>query len=463
MSDSPGAPRPMSIEQGWARAVGVIRRRRGPILLGAGVTLALATLVVWRLDPAYRASAVVRVLESQPSKDYVPPTVAEQIGERLKTLRLAVMSRPLLTQVAEELGLPGKLGRPLAAVVDGMRARMEVKVEGEDTFLVSYEDADAERARAVVDRLAARFVDDQVARREAIAAASVQALDDEVRALGPELSRVQTSVRDFKISHAGSLPEQLESNLRTLDETTLEVNIQATNLDLEHDRRRQLLASAMSPLRHQEDLLQTALHEARLRYTADHPEVRRVETELSLLQGRRAVEEQALRSSAGTSPELASLDGEIRHTEAAITGLRARQDEARRRIAETAENGQALDGLMVGLEVVRGKYQAALGKLHDAELARTVERRLRGLRYQLVEGAALPRAAAHPNKPLWEAGGLVLAALIGLGIGFALDRRDSSIHGPAELAGIAEGLPVLACVPTVESGDEGGGDGPQLH
>ena len=62
-------------------------------------------------------------------------------------------------------------------------------------------------------------------------------------------------MREFKTKHYGALPEQQESNLRTLDQTTMEVNIQSTNLDMDQERRRQLLAAAMSPLRHQEETL----------------------------------------------------------------------------------------------------------------------------------------------------------------------------------------------------------------
>src|SRR5207245_2684605 len=108
------------------------------------------------------ASAVVRAVDAQPSKEYAAPTMMEPVGERLKTLRLQVMARPALVAVAQQFGLAEALHRPLDEVVDGMRARMEVKVEGEDTFLLSYEDSDAARARAVVDAVAARFMEDEL-------------------------------------------------------------------------------------------------------------------------------------------------------------------------------------------------------------------------------------------------------------------------------------------------------------
>lgn len=442
----------MITEQGWARVLGVARRRKGAVLVVAAVASVFALATVWRLEPGYRASAVVRALESQPAKEYVAPTVAEPAGERLKTLRLMAMARPILARVAEELQLPSVLGRPLDEIVDGMRGRMEVKVEGEDSFLLSYEDSDPKRAREVVDRVAAHFMEGQVRRRETVAAAAERALSDEAAALRPPVARAEAAVRDFKLARQGALPEQLESNLRALDQATMEVNIQSQNLDYETERRRQLLAAAMSPLRHQEDLLTTALHEARTHYTADHPEVRRIADELGEVHARRAVEEHDLRGElARTHPEIASLDADIQRTGATIAALRARQHEVRERVAATAKNAEELEPLAAGLELVRGKYQAAVGKLHDAELATVLEHRLAGLRYELVEGAALPRQAAHPNKPLYALAGLLLSALLGLAVGFGLERSDTRIRVPEEVAALRRPLPVLACLPDLDA------------
>ena len=71
----------------------------------------------------------------------------------------------------------------------------------------------------------------------------------------PQLDEADKAVREFKIEHYGSLPEQQEGNLRTLDQTTMELNIQSTNLDMDQERRRALLAAALSPLRHHEETL----------------------------------------------------------------------------------------------------------------------------------------------------------------------------------------------------------------
>jgi uncharacterized protein involved in exopolysaccharide biosynthesis len=433
--------------QGIDRIRAVLIRRKLSVLVTTAVVLGGAALFISTIEPAYRASAVLRALESQPAKDYVLPTVAEQVGERLKTLRLSLMARPGLIAVVDELHLDQAYGRSREEVVEAIRARMDVKVEGEDTFLLTFEDSDPVRAREVVNRMAEHFVARQVAQRTAVATATQKALSDEVAHLKPELATLERKVRDFKLAHYGSLPEQQEENLRTLDQTTMELNIQTTNLDYEEEHRRQLLLAAVSPMRHQEEQLTTTLHEALTRYTPEHPEVQRIRAELERLRGLRLTDEQRLRADADANPELTALSGSIARSRSTIAALRKRQAEVRARLAGTAKNGQDLLALSTDLEAVRLKYQGAIGKLHEAELSTGIERGLRGLRYDTIEAASQPLRPARPNRPLLAAGAVLLATLAGLGMGFLRELSDTSIHAPEDVAALGQHIDVLASVP----------------
>src|SRR5689334_5649739 len=171
-------------ELGIAKVRGVSRRRKIPIIATMVGVLGVAAAIIYQVEPGYKASAVIRIAEVQPAKEYVAPTVAEQIGERLKSLRLAVMARPIVTQAARDLDLfkhePKK--RP-DELVEDMRSRMDVKLEGEDTFLLTYVDSTPERAQAVVNRVAEIFMKQYVDHREQVASATTQALRAEVDAL----------------------------------------------------------------------------------------------------------------------------------------------------------------------------------------------------------------------------------------------------------------------------------------
>lgn len=448
----------MVSEQGMARIRGVLRRRRFWVAGAAALVLVAGAVLVGGLRPVYKAEAVLRVLESQPSKEYVAPTVVEPQAERLKTLRVAVMSRPILEATVDALHLDRVFRLSREAAVAELRASMDVKVEGDDTFLVTYEGSDADRAQAVVNQVARRFIDGQVRYREQVASATESALADEVARLRPELARREQAVRAFKLAHYGALPEQQEDNLRTLDQGTLQSNILATNLDLNLERKRQLVLGAMSPMRAQEAQLRTQLHAALTRYTPEHPEVQAIRAELANVRAQRVADEEKLRATAEGNPEIQSLTSEIERQRAQLETLKDRADRVRANLSATAKNAQDLAALTTDLDATRAKYVASLGKLQEAQLASSIEHKLHALRYDVVEAAARPLHPVRPNRPLLAGVALLLAMLAGLGVGFARDAADTSIYSPEELAQLGtdqDGRPleVLACIPQVK-GDE---------
>jgi uncharacterized protein involved in exopolysaccharide biosynthesis len=429
---------------------GVWRRRKIPIVVTMVGVIGVAAALIVQIEPGYKAQAVIRVAEVQPAKEYVAPTVAEQMGERLKSLRLAVMARPIVMQTAKELDLFRGHKNP-DEVVDDMRLRMDVRLEGEDTFLLTYYDSNPERARAVVNKMAQLFMQRHVQEREAVASATVKAFQADLDAMKPQLDVAEKAMREFKIAHYGALPEQQEGNLRTLDQTTMEVNIQSTNLDLDMDRRRQLLAAAMSPLRHQEEVLAGELYEARTKYTPDNPEVKRIYAEYQRVHEQRLEDEHNLNDKLRkNNPELAALEGEIARSKSILQGLRDRQADVRKRVDATAKNAQQLAVLDANYSGLRDKYNSTLSHLRDAQLAVGLEKGLADLRVDLVEGASVPTRATSANRALLGLGALLLAVALGMGMGFALDANDSSIRDPEQLRDLAATTPILAVIPKVD-------------
>lgn len=436
-------------ELGMAKVRGVWRRRKIPIVATTVGVLGVAAALIVQVEPGYKAQAVIRAAEVQPAKEYVAPTVAEQMGERLKSLRLSVMARPIVVDTAKQLDLVK--GKNVDEVVDDMRSRMDVKVEGDDTFLLTYSDSNPERARAVVNKMADLFMKHNVAERQNVANATVAAFQSDLDSMKPQLDESEKAVREFKIAHYGSLPEQQEGNLRTLDQTTMEINIQSTNLDMDQERRRALLSSAMSPLRHQEETLAGEVYEARTKYTADNPEVKRIEAQYERVKAQRLEDERGLNDKVRkNNPELAALEGEIARSKSMLAGLRSRQADVRKRVDATAKNAQSLAVLDANYQSLREKYTQTLSHLRDAQLAAGLEKGLADMRFDLVEGASVPTKAATANRPLLGLGAILLALALGLGMGFALDANDSSIRDPEQLRDYASTTPILAVIPKVD-------------
>jgi uncharacterized protein involved in exopolysaccharide biosynthesis len=437
-------------ELGMAKVRGVFRRRKIPIIATVVGVIGVAAALIYQVEPGYKASAVIRVAEVQPAKEYVAPTVAEQIGDRLKSLRLAVMARPIVLEAANALGI---IRDPKKAeeIVDDIKSRMDVKVEGDDTFLLTYADRNPEKAKALVNKVAELFMKHHVEHRQEVASATVAAFKAELATLQPQMDAADKAVREFKTKHYGALPEQQEGNLRTLDQTTMEINIQSTNLDINMERRRQLMAAAMSPLRHHEETLAGQLYDARTKYTSDNPEVKKIQAEYERVHGQRLDDEKGLNEKVRrNNPELAALEGEIARTKSMLSGLRSRQNDVRGRVDATAKNGQELAGLQSTYDGLKEKYNLTLSHIRDAELAAGLERGLASMRFDLVESATAPSRATSPNRALLGLGALLLAMALGLGVGFALDANDSSIRDPEQLRDLSVTTPILAVIPKVD-------------
>ena len=92
-------------EFGIGKLRGVVRRRKVPVAVATIATLGIGLALVSQVESGYKAGAVIRAVEAQPAKEYVPPTVVEPIGTRLRSLRLAVMARAIVEEAARAIGL----------------------------------------------------------------------------------------------------------------------------------------------------------------------------------------------------------------------------------------------------------------------------------------------------------------------------------------------------------------------
>jgi uncharacterized protein involved in exopolysaccharide biosynthesis len=122
----------------------------------------------------------------------------------------------------------------------------------------------------------------------------------------------------------------------------------------------------------------------------------------------------------------------------------------RKRVDETAKNGQELAGLSSTYDGLKEKYNLTLSHVRDAELAAGLEKGLASMRFDLVEGASVPQHAMSPNRPLLGLGAILLALALALGMGFALDANDSSIRDPEQLRDVTVTTPILAIIPKVD-------------
>src|SRR5262249_19182755 len=140
------------------------------------VLFALGAVIIVALPSAYKSSVVVRVEPLRPSKELVQNTVDEAIDQRLLTVRQQLMGRPVLQKAIEEMNLYPEVvsKKGMDAAVEQMRTDLEVKVEGENAFELTYGYSDPQTAAKVANRLPEIYAGQEVEFRQAQAARATQ-------------------------------------------------------------------------------------------------------------------------------------------------------------------------------------------------------------------------------------------------------------------------------------------------
>ncbi len=401
----------------------------------------------------FTASTVVRIEAQALPEQYVAPTVTERIEQRLGTVRHELLSRPILAQVIEELGLYAELRveRGLDAAVEALRASLEVKVEGENAFAVTVKASTAELAARIANRLPEVYVEQAAAERAEAADRAAAIFEAQLAEVRPRVEALEAELTAFKAKHAGKLPEALEANLRQLDRLTGLSEGGLTAL-ADAQRRRTMLARHGAESSTQAARLGAQLDEARrglasLRavYTDGHPEVAAATREVQGLEARFSAASRAAREGDG---EAARIEAEIATLAATVRGYQERMDEYLARVDATPAVGAELGGLARDYEAVRAKYQTLVSRKIEAELAKDLERRQKASLFRVVEPAFAPSRPAEPN-PVSVIG---LSLLVGFGLAFAVASykasRDTSIRSVVD-ARARLGLPVLAAIPAL--------------
>jgi len=442
---------PLSLDQ---LLLGIWRHR---LIVGAIVVAALVLggLYLLAKPRRYLATTVVRVEAQLLPEELVSPTVTELVQARLATVRHEILSPRILSQVIEEFDLfpetREKIG--MNGAVQAMRGRIEVKVEGENAFQISYLGDDAESAAKIANRLPVLYAEMATEERAQAAERAAAIFSAELDQIRPQAEAIEARLTEFKTTYANSLPEALESNLRQLDRLNGLTEMTLSSLADAHRRRTTLVRSGaegnveVARLGAQMNEARRELSSLESIYGADHPEV---VSARRAYQAARTRHEIAAAAYANGDSEQGRVDGEIRWLKDLALGYQGRVDEIMRRVEETPAVGAELAAIHRDYDVVRTKYTSLLSRKVEAELAQDLERRQKSSLFRVVEPALVPLSPAEP-KPMSTLG---IALLIGLGAGLAAGgwaaSRDTSFRGVAD-ARQRLGLAVLASVPPLEA------------
>jgi succinoglycan biosynthesis transport protein ExoP len=467
-------------------------RRKWLALLALVAPLVAGVSVVVFLPNMYRSAATVLAERQQVPDFFVRSTVTSAIETRIQTISQEVLSRARLGALINRFGLYPDLRQrvPLESVIDRMRGDIKLELKSMELkgqavreatvfFTISYQGSDPGTVSRITNILASFYNDENVKARERQAIDTTEFLKVQLGETKKRLDELEQRVSAFKRRHLGELPQQMETNLSTLEHLHAQLRQNADSQTRTNERRQTLssqLAEAeasltgagpgASPeLREAARLAQKKEDLARLRvqFNDNYPDVALLAAEVAALERELAaamartpepdaetkptatpVTPYVLRLKEGLGEvrtELKILKTEEGRLQSAIATYQARVENVPRREQEYTE-------LARDYESTRELYGSLMKRHEEAQLAESMEQRRKGEQFRVVDPAVPDAQPAAPNR--FRLLVMTLAGAIGLAVAAVLvaEHLDTSFHAVGDLRAFSK-APVLVSIPRI--------------
>jgi polysaccharide biosynthesis transport protein len=428
-------------------------RRRWHVAIPFVLVFAAALTAAYTLPERFKSTTVILVEQEKVPDSFVKPMATESANRRLVTLQQEVLSRTRLERLIKEVDpYPGVAGGSMTRMVEAIRESANVTVRGVDAFSISFAHRDPRKAMEVTNRLATLFIEEKTESRGQQVEDAYTFIDGQVEEAKQDLEARETALRRYKEQHMGTLPEQLNSNLATLQALQLEQQTVGQSLRAAMERQTAIESSPVGAAAFAPDpeltQLRTRLADLRLRYTDAHPDVRAVLAQIARI-------EESMTKPAGTEPAGGRVRDQLEQLRAEVRTLQAKRQEVDGRIAAiqgrvegTPKTEQEIATMTRDYQKLKDNYLTLLNKKLDARMSERLEKRWKGEQFRILDPAHFPERRDFPNRMLFALAGLCLGVVAGLATAFGAEFLDHSIQTTQELESI---LPykVLATIPDV--------------
>jgi len=465
-------------------------------VITAGASLAVFLPSLWT------AKARIIVDRQTIPETFVKSTVTRDPEALLLTLSQEILSRARLMKIIEEHNLYPELRRikSLDDVVERMRRDTRIEFLGDDrerapktiAFTIAYTTTSPRVAMNVANELAGLYVAENVRYREKHAASTSDFLQSQLEEVRTRLQSQERKITEYKEQHMGELPEQRESNLRTLDRLQQQLQSAQENLRRANERR-QMLTQALAEVDQtggtalnaglggpnptaaesaaaRLSLLKQELTQMQSRYSDKYPDVISLREQIAALEAKMAAKPTAAETKAAKPAaksegkehrpipqntyvqslmqqlDQSTVDGKIATDE--IANLRTQVGIYQRRIENTPRREQELALIARDWESTRELFRSLLGKRGEAEMAADLEQRQRGEQFRIVDPASLPDRSAGPKRGRLFLIGLVLGLGVSAILVMLVEHLDTSYRSVEEVRAF-ENVPILSTVPKI--------------
>jgi polysaccharide chain length determinant protein (PEP-CTERM system associated) len=463
-------------------------RRYWWILPISTVLLTVAGFVAAKVLPKkYTSQTMVMVEQPSVPTEYVKPVVSDDLNHRLATMQEQILSRTRLEPIIEKFNLyADERGRVhIDDLVERLRSAITLKpveaMQGTGPhqlpgFYITATFDNPQLAQQVCTEITSMFLEQNARQNESQAVQTTKFLDGQLAEAKQKLDEQDAKLAEFKRLHLGSLPEETQSNLGMMMgmNSQLEANTQALSraqqdkafneslLGQEESNWKQRRSGGTNSdsADQQLALLQDQLTVLLSRYTPDHPDVIKTQSQIAELKRRMAepVKEVAPDPNAQAAhepPQIQTLRAKIRQDDANIANLQRQQGSIQAqtrqlegRVQSTPMVEQQYKEMTRNYETASLFYKELLTKSQNSTMAKNLVQQQDSEQFKVYDPPSFPEQPSFPKKIIFVGGGFGAGLAVGVGILFLLAMMDKTIHSEREAEHYLK-LPVLTVVPTL--------------
>jgi protein tyrosine kinase modulator len=460
-----------------SKILNTLDRRKGLIVSVFVVVASLAVYLATVLPNVYQSNALILVTPQRVPTSFVASTVTIDLSERMQSITQEIMSRTQLEKIVREFNLYPKVVSFEDRIVV-LRASVKIESRRNNVFQLSFESEDPEKAKQVTSRLGSLFIEQNLNAREQQAQGTKSFINAETERLRKELEEQEAVVTKYKAAHGYELTDQLDTNLRSLEQLRrgLEGNnqrllalqdrkaiLQKQNVEADIPKVDPLAGPLAIPLNSVPQSVQLEMKKKELdsllqRYSNKHPDVIRAKKEIQALENESSEpipNQPNSTKTSNTNPvkrvlqtQITDIDSEIKALYAQSEGIRSQISLLQARVDNTPVRALELTKISRGYDITLKKYQDLLAKSLESELAENMEKKQKGEQFQILDPANFPVKPARPNRLMIILMGLVAGLAGGIGLAIFWDNLDSSFRRGEEINAYVN-VPLLATLPAL--------------
>jgi polysaccharide chain length determinant protein (PEP-CTERM system associated) len=459
-------------------------RRKGLVVSVFVVVSSLAAYLAVFLPDVYRSSTVIRFNQPRVPTTLVGSTVTHPryLRERVQSTIQEFLGTTQLKKTIQEFNRhPSNASVVLEVGIGELRNSITVEPRREaNVFALSFESKDPEKAKQVTSRLASLFIEQNLRVREHQAEETKSFINSEAERLRKELEEQEAVVNRYKAANRFELPDQLDANLRSLEQLRRELEANNLRLAALQDRKgvlqKQTVESDILVMDVLPDgsfatqgngttqIVQIQMKRKELdnllqRYSGKHPDVVRVKKEIQALETESGdtIPTKSVNSTKASSgnPLKQVLQTQISDIDLEIQSLRSQSERIRNqinvlqiRVDNTPVRAIELSKISRGYEITLRKYQDLLAKGLESGLSESVEKQQKGEQFEIVEPANFPVKPVRPNRIIIVLAGLAAGLAAGVGLAVLWETLDTSFKKSDEINAFVN-VPLLATLPAL--------------